>query len=140
MKKLIKQFLSFIAVSGVGFIIDFTIYCYLTGFAKFPVAFANMMSAVPAITWVFIFSTRKIFRATKYGWSIGVKYAVYLSYQAILLVIVSSLAQWLYNILFPYTVNMWLIGKYLNLVCKCMITPITMVCNFVVIKFLAERI
>lgn len=140
MKKLMKQFFSFIAVSGVGFIIDFAVYYYLTASVGFSVVFANMMSAIPAITWVFTFSTRKIFQTTKHAWSIGVKYAVYLSYQAVLIVIVSTLAQWMYNVLLPYVFDIWLIGEYLNLVCKCMITPITMVCNFVVMKFLSERI
>lgn len=140
MKKIIRQFLSFIAVSGVGFIIDFSVYYYLTAFVRIPVIFANMMSAIPSITWVFLFSTRKIFQATRHTWSIGLKYALYLGYQALLLVIVSSLAQWMYNILLPHVFDIWLIGRNLNLVCKCMITPITMVCNFLVMKFLTERI
>lgn len=139
-KKFFKQFISFLAISGIGFLIDFAVYHYLTTYIGFPIAYGNMVSAIPAITWVFVFSTRKIFKTNKNTCSLGVKYAIYLFYQVLLLITVSYLAQFIYNFLLPYIGDMWLIGDYLNLLCKCIITPITMTCNFFVMKFLAERI
>ena len=48
-------------VSGVGWVIDFGIYTLLTGPMSFPVALSNYISSVPAITFVFFVSTRKMF-------------------------------------------------------------------------------
>lgn len=140
MQFLLIQFFKFLSVSGIGFLIDFAVYYYLTTYICFPIAYGNMVSAIPAITWVFIFSTNKIFKTNRNTCSVGIKYAIYLCYQVLLLIIVSYLAQFIYNFLLPYIGDVWLIGDYLNLFCKCIITPITMTCNFFVMKFLAERI
>ena len=59
-KKYTIQFIKFISVSGIGFLIDFAVYYYLTTYIGFPIAYGNMVSAIPAITWVFVFSTNKI--------------------------------------------------------------------------------
>lgn len=138
-KQYLKQFFQFISVSGVGFLMDFSIYTVLTSKMNVSVSYANMLSAIPAITWVFIFSTRKIFMTNGNKFGLIHKYVVYLCYQVILLIAVSYLAQWIYDILYPNIHALWIIGKYLNLFCKCLITPITMICNFMVMKFLAER-
>ena len=139
-KKYTIIFIKFISVSGIGFLIDFAVYYYLTTYIGFPIAYGNMVSAIPAITWVFVFSTNKIFKTNKNTCNIVIKYAIYLCYQALLLIIVSYLAQLIYNFLLPYISDVWIIGDYLNLLCKCIITPITMTCNFFMMKFLAERI
>lgn len=139
-KKYTIQFLKFISVSGIGFLIDFAVYYYLTTHIGFPIAYGNMVSAIPAITWVFIFSTRKIFQTNNSKCSLWTKYVIYVVYQFVLLIVVSYLAQLIYNFLLPYISDVWIIGDYLNLLCKCIITPITMTCNFFMMKFLAERI
>lgn len=139
-RRIIKQFISFLVVSGVGFLIDFSVYYYLTSYMGVPIAYANMISAVPAITWVFIISTRKIFQTSRHRYRVEVKYVIYLGYQAILLILVSQLAQRIYNYLYPCVYSVHFLSEYLNLLCKCLITPITMICNFLVMKFLSEKV
>ncbi|MDO5444378.1 MAG: GtrA family protein [Eubacteriales bacterium] len=136
MKKLFFQFFGFIGISGIGWLIDFSIYTCLTSFTDIPVAYANMISSFPAITLVFIVSTRKIFDN---GGKIPVyaKYIIYLFYQFVLVALVSmaagKLAPWLGEIFE---------GKFENiskLLAKIAITPITMVMNFIVMKLMTEK-
>lgn len=139
--KLLHQIVSFIIFSGIGFLIDFGIYYYLTSNLVLPVMYANMVSAIPAITWVFVLSTRKVFLRSKNSRiPIWVKYVSYLVYQFILLSIVSYIAQFLYDMLYIYTYSIPLVHQYFQLICKCMITPITMICNFLVMKNIIERL
>jgi len=137
---LFAQFLHFILVSGIGFLIDFTVYYLLTEKVGMPIAHSNMLSAFPAITWVFLFSTQKIFQKSAGRFSLGAKYLIYLLYQAVLLVCVSYLAQYLYGVFYPLAVPYRIVREYLQLLCKCLITPITMLCNFFVMKNLTERV
>lgn len=139
-KELFYQFVNFMLVSGIGFIMDFGVFYFLTAALCIKVVYANMISAVPAITWVFLVSTKKIFQEGHTDIPVWLKYIIYLFYQACLLVCVSWLAQFIYDYLEPYVVGYEIVYKYLQLLCKCLITPITMICNFIVMKNLAERI
>lgn len=138
-KKILLQFFKFISVSGVGFLMDFLIYTILTANVGIAISYANMVSAIPAVTWVFVFSTRKIFKVANSKYSLRAKYAIYIVYQLLLLLAVSYLAQVIYDLLHPYVFHIIIIGEYLNVLCKCIITPITMVCNFLVMKYLSEK-
>lgn len=140
MIKLIKQVMSFILISGVGFIIDFTVYYLLTSFCEIDVGYANMISAIPAVTYVFFISTRRTFESGKSKLSLSYKYLIYFIYQIFIVSGVSIFAQVLYINLYKISTEWLLISSNLNLIIKCMITPITMICNFFVIKFLCEKI
>ena len=137
MKKLLKQIFGFIGVSGIGWIIDFTIYTVLTSIVEVPVFYANMISSVPAITFVFMISTHKIFSKGE-KLPLSVKYILYLLYQLILVTAVSAiagrLALWIAGL---FAGKLGTISKILAKIC---ITPITMAVNFVVMKFMAEKL
>lgn len=136
MSKLIAKFFRFIGISGVGWIIDFVIYTLLTGAAGLPVAPSNYISTVPAITLVFFVSTRKLFLCRPDGLSLRAKYVLYVVYQLLLVTAVSFLAQWLAGVL-PLLLPF--LGGFAKLAAKILITPVTMVCNFFVLKYLAEK-
>ena len=136
MGNLISKFFRFIGVSGIGWIIDFLIYTLLTGVAHLPVALSNYISTVPAITLVFFVSTRKLFLCRPDGLSLRAKYVLYVIYQLLLVTAVSFLAQWLAAVLpslFPF------LSGFAKLTAKILITPVTMVCNFFMLKYLAEK-
>lgn len=136
MGNLISKFFRFIGVSGIGWVMDFVIYTLLTGAARLPVALSNYLSSLPAITFVFFVSTRKLFLCRPDGLSLRVKYVLYVVYQLLLVTGVSFLAQWLAVVaplLFPF------LSGFAKLAAKILITPITMVCNFFVLKYLAEK-
>lgn len=136
MGNLISKFFRFIGVSGIGWVIDFVIYTLLTGVAHLPVALSNYLSSLPAITFVFFVSTRKLFLCRPDGLSLRAKYVLYVVYQFVLVTGVSFLAQWLAVVLpalLPF------LSGLAKLAAKILITPITMVCNFFVLKILAEK-
>lgn len=141
MKKLLKQIYSFLAVSGTGWLIDICIYTILTNKFCINVAYGNMISGIPALTFVFLLSTRKIFTVREKGMPLKNKYIIYLCYQLFLILIVS----WFGQILFDRAVKInWIsesvLFQYLKLIIKIIITPITMTVNFIVMKMLSERL
>ena len=138
-KKIFKQFLSFLLVSGIGWIIDFSIYILLISFGKLKVGFANILSSIPAITYVFLMSDKKIFKDNNSKLSLKVKYLIYFGYQLILLLSISGLAEFLYNKLIDFVTVSFLLNN-LKIVIKILITPITMTMNFIVMKNLIERL
>jgi len=140
MKKLIFQALKFFSVSGVGWLIDFGVYIALTSFFEFPVMTANFISSMPAITFVFIVSTRKIFK-NSVKIKLRYKYIIYLSYQLVLLLCVSAFGEWLFGVASSSSiVKIALIAANLKLIIKIAITPITMIVNFIVMKMLSEKL
>lgn len=136
MANLISKFFRFIGISGIGWILDFVIYTLLTSAAHLPVALSNYISTIPAITLVFFVSTRKLFVCRPDGLSLRAKYVLYVVYQLLLVTGVSFLAQWLavaLPLLLPF------LSGFAKLAAKILITPVTMVCNFFVLKYLAEK-
>ena len=61
MKELIKQAFKFFGISGIGWIIDFTIYTILTSIFKLNVDISNIISSLSGCSFVFMISTRKLF-------------------------------------------------------------------------------
>ena len=136
MSKLFKKLGAFLLFSGVGWIVDFGIYTILTGPVGVPVAGANYLSSIPAITFVFLASTRKTFRCRPDGLSMTMKYLIYVVYQLLLLTGVSFLARALDPLLaraIPVA------AEYSKLLAKVCITPVTMLCNFFVLRLIAEK-
>ncbi len=138
---IVKQFLSFFVVSGIGWCLDFATYVICTSFFNLQVSISNMISAIPAITWVFIISNKKIFKNQASHLDIKYKYIIYFSYQLILVTLVSSFGEMLYSELkvINFINNSFLIN-YLKIIVKILITPITMILNFIVMKNLIEKI
>ena len=137
-KRILVQFLQFLAVSGVGWIIDFSVYSLLAYLTEIKVILANIISSIPAITYVFFISNKKIFEKSNSKLSLKVKYLIYFSYQIVLLLCVSSLGELIHAALSEVVVHDFLV-KNLKLVVKILITPITMTINFIVMKKLIEK-
>lgn len=139
--RLIKQGISFFIVSGIGWCIDFSTYLILTYFFGIPISYANMLSSIPAVTYVFLMSTRNIFKNEMSKISLKYKYIIYFTYEVILVLIISFFAQWLFNIISKTDlIEISIIGNYLKIIIKILITPITMVINFIVMKNLIEKL
>lgn len=137
MKKIIKEALKFFGVSGIGWLIDLTIYLLLTNIIKIDVNISNIISSLVGVTFVFLVSTRKIFQNnTKIN--LKIKYIIYIIYQIILILIVSELLLILKKYLL--TLDIDLITKYINIIVKIIITPFTMLINYIVMKLLIEKL
>jgi putative flippase GtrA len=139
-----RKKLLFIVISGIGWIIDFGIYTLLTSIIRLSVIYSNIISAVPAVTFVFIFSTRKIFKNSVKRITLKEKYILFLIYQVILVTTISIFAEYLYNNMKASNVldinNLDFIYQNLKLTVKLMITPITLLCNFIFMKVLVEKL
>lgn len=141
MKSILKQILNFICISGVGWIIDFTVFYFLTNRLNLNVGYSNFVSAIPAVTYVFIISTRNIFSKNISKFSIKVKYIIYFIYQLLLVSCVSVIGQYFYELLMSTSLTCnSTITNHLSIFVKLCITPITLCANFLFMKVLIEKI
>lgn len=139
LKKILKQFINFLFLSGIGWVIDFTLYLLFSNIFNLKIIHSNILSSIPAVTFVFFVSTRKIFSKNNSRISLKEKYLIYFLYQLILILLISLLAQYLY-LLSLKNISMNIELKLLKIIIKILITPITMLINFIVMKFLIEKL
>nr|WP_229050305.1 GtrA family protein [Fusobacterium sp. 1001295B_180824_G3] len=126
-------------LSGIGWLIDFILYFILTNVFNFKIIYLNILSSIPAVTFVFFISTRKIFTKNRSKLTLKEKYLIYFLYQIILIVSISLFGQYLYLLILKnITIKIEL--KILKIIIKLLITPITMLINFIVMKFLIEKL
>ena len=136
-KKLFSQFIKFLFVSGIGWLIDFCLYAILTIEFNLKIFYANIFSSIPAISYVFLISTKKIFtKSHRNNLTIIQKYIIYFIYQLLLIFFISIVAQNLYILVREYNLNF----KMMKIIIKILITPITMTINFFVMKYLTEKL
>ena len=136
---LLKKAVKFFFTSGIGFIMDFTAYTIMTQVFEFSVMRANFLSSLIGATFVFIVSTHKIFEKSRSALPLPVKYGAYIIYQLVLIFLVSELGDFLNGLIHTHF-EFELLLRYSKLVCKVLITPLTMTCNFFVMRFISERI
>jgi len=137
----------FTLISGLGWCIDFFCYSVMSMHFGVPIERANMLSAVPGVTFVFFFATRHIFEQHGGRLPLRYKYFVYLFYEMLLILFISYLAGLLYLCIVPMASGMVSVyfadismDNIIKAVVKCLVTPISMICNFVFMKVLIERV
>lgn len=135
--KMIKQGIYFSFISGIGWIFDACMFWGLVDVLNVTVMASNVMSSLLATTFVFFFATRKVFTLKKSYIPIKRKYEIYLVYQIMFIIAVSFVAETVYWSILAKNV---LSVNLCSIVTKCLITPLTMICNFFVMKFLTENI
>ena len=139
LKKILKQFINFLFLSGIGWLIDFTLYLLFSNIFNLKIIYYNILMYIPEVTFEFFVSTRKIYSKYKSRMSLKEKYLIYFLYQLILILLISLLAQYLY-LLSLKNISMNVELKLLKIIIKILITPITMLINFIVMKFLIEKL
>lgn len=136
MTKLIKQLIKFWGLSGIGWMMDLGVYMLLALFSS-NLMVDNMVSSWVGVSFVFIFSTRYVFHNESYVPLLG-KYIIYLLYQLILIWGISYLLSIIHQIILqPLSIlgyaTIAVIGA------KIIVTPITMVLNFIFMKEIIEK-
>ena len=127
-------------VSGCGVLIDFIVVWAVLSFSSSSAFLANCLGSTCGISFVFFTSSYKLF-INKGRW-IWVKFLVYLTYSALLVLTVS----WLINHFSVHPGVLSLIQTlHLGFVhpalwVKFFLTPFTLVINFIVAKTLIEKI
>lgn len=134
MNKLVRQGGIFIGVSGIGWLLDFALYTLLA-FCAVPLFWCNICGAFAGISFVFIFSTRYIFKSHS-ALPLWVKYVLYVLYQIVLVCSVSWLLVRIHGALLASGL---LPQSILAIAAKILVTPITLVLNFLVLKQLIEK-
>ena len=137
MRNLLKQAVKFVGLSGIGWILDFCIYTVL-GFVSGNIILNNIISSWAGVTFVFLFATRKIFQNNS-RISLKWKYVIYLVYQCILIFLISKLLGHV-NAFILDNFDMELIVRFSTVISKIVVTPVTMILNFVVMKGVIERV
>lgn len=137
MKHFIIQAAGFVGLSGIGWILDFCTYTAL-GLISANVVLNNMLSSWVGVTFVFLTATRKVFRNNSHI-SLKWKYLIYLAYQLVLIFLISWLLGKVNGLLLA-SFRQGLIAAYSALISKILVTPVTMVMNFFVMKGVIEKL
>jgi putative flippase GtrA len=130
-----RLFLGFVLVSGVGWLLDLVSYTALTQVAHLAPAYANFISSMVGVTYVWMIALNRLFGKGDYGKSLFLP--VYWSYQA-----ASILA---YSLLIGLAVStgftLWL-SQLSHLppavVAKILLTAPNLVTNFIFMSFLTK--
>ena len=136
LRDLLRQALRFIGLSGIGWLLDFAVYTLLSIKAS-NLAAVNMISSLVGASFVFVFSTRFVFR-NNHRIPLIWKYCVYIVYQVILIVLISLLLSRINELICALTPAF--IAAFSAVLSKIIVTPITMTLNFFVMKLAIEKI
>lgn len=130
-----KLFLGFVLVSGVGWMLDFLSYTGLTQLAGVAPSYANFMSSLVGVTYVWIVALNRIFGKGGYGKSIFLP--IYWGYQVASILGYSLLIALVATAVF----NVWL-SQLLHLppavLAKILLTAPNLLTNFIFMFFLTK--
>lgn len=137
-KKLIIQAFKFFGLSGIGWIIDFGVFTLLTNVIHVPAGVANIISSLCGVTFVFFTSTIKTFAVKTERFSLKQKYIFYVLFEIIVILVASKCVGLLSGV---FTQAEWeIVVKFAPILAKICVTPFTMLCNFIFMKILTEKI
>ena len=137
MRSILIQAVKFIGFSGIGWLLDFSTYIVL-GLVSSNLLFNNVISSWVGVTFVFIFATRKVFQSNSII-PLKTKYFIYVLYQIILIFLISKLLN-VVNDAIISNIQINLIIKYSSVLSKIIVTPVTMILNFFVMKGVIEKL
>ena len=138
MKKLLKQVAKFLGLSGCGWMIDFTVYAVLELWFPQTLFENNIISSLAGGTFVYLLCTRMVFQQSSkipLKW----KYLIYLTYQIILIISISKLLA-IINTLILEHMTWEIVLRASALLSKIIVTPVTMILNFFVMKGIVEKL
>lgn len=137
MKRLLRQAVGFMGLSGIGWILDFCVYVAAGFFSGNP-ALNNTLSSWAGVTFVFLCARGRVFQnqgRLPFKW----KYVIYLLYQAVLIFCVSRLLGGINGAISGCVEDEWIV-RLSPVIAKILVTPVTMVMNFFVMKGVMEKI
>ncbi|EOT28341.1 hypothetical protein C805_00483 [Eubacterium sp. 14-2] len=137
MKNILLQAIKFTGISGIGWSLDFCSYVAL-GLVSDNLAVNNILSSWTGVTFVFMFATRRVFQNSS-KIPLKYKYFIYLLYQSVLIVFISKVLDEI-NMLILNDSTMEIIVRFSSVIAKILVTPITMVLNFLVMKGVIEKL
>lgn len=127
----------FVGLSGIGWLLDFCTFILL-GMISDHLVLNNNISSWVGVTFVFIFATQKVFENNS-RISLKYKYLIYILYQFILILIISEILNTI-NVFLTTNINFTVVRNFSTVISKILITPITLVLNFLVMKGIIEKL
>ena len=137
LRALLIQALRFVGLSGIGWLLDFTVYTLLSTRVS-NLAAVNMISSLVGASFVFAFSTRFVFR-DNHRIPLFWKYCVYIAYQIVLIILISLLLAKINTLITTY-ISAALIVRYSAILSKIIVNPITMPPTFFVLRAALEQL
>lgn len=136
---MLQQIYRFLGISGIGWILDFTTFALLGLFLN-NLFIVSIISALVGASFVFFLSPRFIFNNNN-TIPLRFKYVLYIAYQIILILFISFLIVEVEYLLKYYLVEFLpFIKGSCYIISKILVTPIAMTCNFLVMKFIIEKL
>jgi len=137
LRQLLRQAVRFVGLSGIGWLMDFAVYTLLS-LRMENLALVNVFSSLVGASFVFIFSTRFVFRDS-HRIPLWLKYAIYIVYQLLLIFLISKLLAWIAAFIALHAP--WeLLRRLAAILSKIIVTPITMTINFFAMKTVIEKL
>ena len=135
----LRQFALFVMVSGLGWLLDVAVLMLLGGPGGWPIWAANVASGTCGALLVFAAAASGIFRRN--DGSMVQKAAVLLAFNVPVIVISSAvIGQVLAGLSLAAGAAGWSVAPgLLRLAAKVVVTPFTLLLNFVVVRFIVER-
>ena len=134
----LRQFWHFAGLSGMGWLLDFTLLLALVHFAHLSAGLANIFSSSCAALCVFLLSRLIIFRRTHGG--LSWRLAAYLTYTLALILVASGAMGALTRVLAPFAMahlGTWHL-MFIAALTKIIVTPPQLVLNFLTARQLSE--
>ncbi len=135
----ILSFMKFAGISGLGWLLDITIFLTLVSVFKLELFQANTVSSCTAALVVFLLSREFIFHKTSKVLLLRV--AIYLTYTLIVIFVASMVIGIIVSILRPLAEN--IIDKWMMIVlagtAKVIVTPPQLILNYYMSRFISER-
>lgn len=129
------QLFAFIAISGVGFLLDLTVYIIFIGLLDISPVFANIASSFIGVTFVWFVSLRRVFHL-EYDNNKGYL-LIYWMYQAISICAYSIGVGFLAYTFSPQMSTL-INPDQVNAASKIIITPFNLVTNFIFMRCLTH--
>ena len=130
-----KLFLGFVLISGVGWLLDMASYAGLTQLFAVPPSYANFISSMVGVTYVWIVALNQIFDRQEYGRSIYLP--IYLGYQGVSILAYSALISIIAASAFNSKIGQTFEIPYV-LAAKIIITGPNLITNFIFMSFLTK--
>ena len=130
-----KLFLGFVLISGVGWLLDMASYAGLSQLFTVPPAYANFISSMVGVTYVWIVALNRLFDQREYRRSVYLP--IYWGYQGISILAYSALISIVAASAFNSKIGQ-IFEMPSALVAKLIITGPNLITNFIFISFLTK--
>lgn len=130
-----KLFLGFVLISGVGWLLDMASYAGLSQLFTVPPAYANFISSMVGVTYVWIVALNRLFDQREYRRSIYLP--IYWGYQGVSILAYSALISIVAASAFNSKIGQ-IFEMPSALVAKLIITGPNLITNFIFMSFLTK--